>query len=180
MHGLLGAVLLGVGWYLGLLLMRQMMGANVEEQRPYTRARVEEKSQRVEQLQARGTRCPRRCRTRSATAPARLGVVAGARYGAMLETPRIGLPKLVGQGELLARTRGAQAGAEHAARDTIAARHCGTRRSRRAEELPPTQRSEEVNRDAKGRDEQGTSGERRAAQETTTIPTMERTGATWT
>ena len=39
----------------------------------------------------------------------------------MLEPPRIGLPNLVGQGELLARTRGAQAGAEHAARHTIAA-----------------------------------------------------------
>ena len=75
----------------------------------------------------------------------------------MLEPPRIGLPNLVGQGELLARTRGAQAGAEHAARHTIAA---GLRDEavQGAEELPPTHRVEDVNRDPKGRDEQGSSG----------------------
>jgi hypothetical protein len=78
----------------------------------------------------------------------------------VLEPPRIGLPNLVGQGELLARTRGAQAGAEAAARDTIAAglRHEATQR---AEELPPTERVEGVNRDPKGRDGQGSSGQRR-------------------
>jgi hypothetical protein len=78
----------------------------------------------------------------------------------VLEPPRIGLPNLVGQGELLARTRGAQAGAEHAARDTIAAalRHEAVKG---AEELPPTHLAENVNRDPKGRDEQGSSGKRR-------------------
>jgi hypothetical protein len=78
----------------------------------------------------------------------------------VLEPPRIGLPNLVGQGELIARTRGAQVGAEHAARDTIAA---GLRQEavQRAEELPPTHRVEGVERDPKGRDEQGSSGQRR-------------------
>ena len=78
----------------------------------------------------------------------------------MLEPPRIGLPNLVGQGELLARTRGAQAGAEHAARDTIAA---GLRHEalQRAQELPPTHLAENVNRDGKNQDEQGSSGKRR-------------------
>ena len=78
----------------------------------------------------------------------------------MLEPPRIGLPNLVGQGELLARTRGAQAGAEHAARDTIAA---GLRHEalQRAQELPPTHRVEDVNKDPQGRDGEGSSGRRR-------------------
>ena len=94
----------------------------------------------------------------------------------MLEPPRIGLPNLVGQGELVARTRGAQVGAgargtRHDRGGTAAARP-----SQRAEELPPTHRVEDVERD---RDRVGTNRARAvsaASRATTPSRTMDEDG----
>ena len=59
-HGLVGALLLGpVGWFLGLVLIREAIRANVEDQRAVHDARVlEAKRQLVEQLQASGHAVP--------------------------------------------------------------------------------------------------------------------------
>jgi hypothetical protein len=64
----------------------------------------------------------------------------------MLEPPRVGLPNIVGQGELVARTRGAQAGAAEAARGTIAA-SLRQESARKAETLPPADRVEGIDKD---------------------------------
>jgi hypothetical protein len=64
----------------------------------------------------------------------------------MLEPPRVGLPNLVGQGELVARTRGAQTGAEHAAREAVAA-GLQAEAVRRAEQVPETHRVEAMEKD---------------------------------
>jgi hypothetical protein len=79
----------------------------------------------------------------------------------MLEPPRVGLPNIVGQGELVARTRGAQAGAEHAARSTVAAtlQHESVRR---AEQLPATERVEAIGKEPEHEHEQGRRGGRHA------------------
>ena len=59
-HGLVGALLLGpVGWFLGLVLIREAIRANIEDQRAVHDARVREaKRQLVEQLQASGHAVP--------------------------------------------------------------------------------------------------------------------------
>jgi hypothetical protein len=64
----------------------------------------------------------------------------------MLEPPRVGLPNLVGQGELVARSRGAQTGAEHAAREAVAA-SLQQEAVRRAEQVPETHRVEAMEKD---------------------------------
>jgi hypothetical protein len=60
LHALLGALLLGpVGWFLGLVLMREAIRANVEDQRTAHDVRVHEaKRQLAEQLQAAGRPVP--------------------------------------------------------------------------------------------------------------------------
>jgi len=59
-HGLVGALLLGpVGWFLGLVLIREAIRANIEDQRTVHDARVlEAKRQLVDQLQASGHAVP--------------------------------------------------------------------------------------------------------------------------
>lgn len=59
-HGLVGALLLGpVGWFLGLVLIREAIRANIEDQRAVHDARVlDAKRQLVEQLQASGHPIP--------------------------------------------------------------------------------------------------------------------------
>ena len=59
-HGLVGALLLGpVGWFLGLVLIREAIRANIEDQRAAHDMRVQEaKRQLVEQLQASGHAVP--------------------------------------------------------------------------------------------------------------------------
>jgi len=59
-HGLVGALLLGpVGWFLGLVLIREAIRANVEDQRTAHNMRVEDaRRQLVEQLQASGHAVP--------------------------------------------------------------------------------------------------------------------------
>ena len=59
-HGLVGALLLGpVGWFLGLVLIREAIRANIEDQRAVHDARVlEAKRQLVDQLQASGHAVP--------------------------------------------------------------------------------------------------------------------------
>ncbi len=60
MHGLLGALLLGpAGWFLGLVLMREAIRANVEDQRAAHQQRVvEAKTLLAQQLQASGREVP--------------------------------------------------------------------------------------------------------------------------
>jgi hypothetical protein len=79
----------------------------------------------------------------------------------MLEPPRVGLPNIVGQGELVARTRGAQAGAAEAVRGTVAA-SIQQESIRKAEQLP---RAERV--DAIGKDHEHTQDGRRHGGERT-------------
>ena len=59
-HGLIGALLLGpVGWFLGLVLIREAIRANIEDQRTAHNNRVQDaKRQLVEQLQASGHPIP--------------------------------------------------------------------------------------------------------------------------
>ena len=99
----------------------------------------------------------------------------------MLEPPRIGLPNLVGQGELLARRAAAQAGAEHAARDTIAAGLRHEALQRRAGAAADAAASRTWTGTRQGQDgaglERSTAG---ASTATTSSRTMERTGTSWT
>jgi hypothetical protein len=78
----------------------------------------------------------------------------------MMEAPRVGLPNLVGQGELVARTRGAVAGAENAARAAIAA-GLQTEAVQRAEHLPAAHRVEALGKDPQQQHGQGGQGSRR-------------------
>jgi hypothetical protein len=59
-HGLVGALLLGpVGWFLGLVLIREAIRANIEDQTNAHNMRVQDaKRQLVEQLQASGHAVP--------------------------------------------------------------------------------------------------------------------------
>ncbi len=82
----------------------------------------------------------------------------------MLEPPRIGLPNLLGQGELMARMRSATAGADSAARDAIAA-SLQQEAVRRAEELPAAQRVERTGEDPHEHDQGGRQGGRRGAED---------------
>jgi hypothetical protein len=79
----------------------------------------------------------------------------------MIEAPRVGLPNLVGQGELVARTRGAMAGAETAAREAVAA-SLHTEAVRRAEQLPAARRVEELGKDPQRQEQRGHHGRRGA------------------
>jgi hypothetical protein len=59
-HGLVGALLLApVGWFLGLVLIREAIRANIEDQRAAHDIRVlEAKRQLAEQMQAAGRQLP--------------------------------------------------------------------------------------------------------------------------
>jgi len=74
----------------------------------------------------------------------------------MLEPPRVGLPNIVGQGELVARTRGAQAGAAEAVRATVAA-SIRQESVRKAEQLQRAHRVEGIGEES----EQAPDGRRR-------------------
>src|SRR5690242_288102 len=77
----------------------------------------------------------------------------------MSEIPRVGLPNLVGQSELLARSRGAYSGAEASVRDAVR-QELQADAVQRAERLPPAPKVEaagkrrEERRDPRGEREE--------------------------
>ena len=79
----------------------------------------------------------------------------------MLEPPRVGLPNIVGQGELVARTRGAQAGAAETVRAQVAA-SLQQESVRKAEQLPPAERVDAIGKDREEPRQRGGHGGRHA------------------
>src|SRR5262245_2955395 len=81
----------------------------------------------------------------------------------MIEMPRAGMPNLIGQGEQVARARGAISGAEQAASESIAA-SLRDESLRQAEQLPRAGSVEALVKDRQhGQEEQGEPGEEREA-----------------
>ena len=82
----------------------------------------------------------------------------------MLEPPRVGLPNLVGQSEVIARTRSAQAGAAEAVHAQVADA-LQQDSVRKAEQLSPTERVERTAKDREESREQGGQDGRQAGDE---------------